>query len=105
MIEPERLMRILGKEIADPEIETLKKQLGHCEVDDFDGMVTYAFYDYGCSMNFYQSILGNIQLYSKGVEHYEQYPDPLPHSLRFSFKSADVHAALGKPTKTGPDTD
>lgn len=105
MITPEYFIHLLGKLITDPEFERLKEELGDCEVEDFDHIISYAFYKHGFCMIFDNKILGNIQLFSKGVEDYQEYPYSLPHSLRFSFTKAEVLAALGKPSRSGSDTD
>ena len=104
-IKPEHPIHLLAKKITDPEIERLKKDADDCEVEDFDPIISYSFYSSGLCLMFDDKVLGTIMLYSKGVEDYQEYPHPLPHSLRFPMKKAEVRALLGKPGQVGEDTD
>jgi len=104
MIRPEHLIQLLGKSITDPEIERLKEHLGDCDVEHSHHII-YSFYKHGLELHFDDNILGTILLFSEGADDYQQYPYPLPHSLRFSVTNAEVRAVLGKPSRSGPDTD
>lgn len=99
MIKSEYLIQLLGKSITDPEIERLKQELGDCEIAEFDGNFDYCFYEHGFCPMFRDNILETIQLFSEGRDNYKEYPYPIPHGLRFSYKQADVQAALGKPSR------
>ena len=106
MIKPEQLIQWLGKAITDPEIERVKEDIGHCEVDELDSFVYYSFYKQGFNLQFENNILTTIQLFSEGgAEDYHEYPYPLPHGLSFSSTDNEVRAVLGEPIKTGPDTE
>ena len=105
IIKPEHLIQLLGLSIADPKIERLKKELGDCEIAEFDGNFDYCFYRHGFCLMFADNILGTIHLFSEGVDNYIEYPYPIPHGLRFSFTKAEVREALGKPTKSASAND
>jgi hypothetical protein len=107
MIKPEHLIKLLGKSIADPEIERLKEELEDCEVHESHHII-YSFYEHGLEMHFDERILSTMMIYSEAAvdaEDYKAYPYALPHSLNFSLSKAKARKALGKPSRSGADTD
>jgi hypothetical protein len=105
MIEPKRLVQLLGKSITDPEVERLQKELGDSEVMEMDPTIYFCFYGQGLCLVFTDKVLTAIHLFPEGRDGYRGYPYPIPHNLRFGLEQKDVRAALGNPTRARPDSD
>src|SRR5262245_31787715 len=99
-INADELIGLLGVSRADTKIGRVTKKLGECEVAEFDGNFDYCWYEHGFALMFERDRLDTIQFYPQGRDNYEEYPDALPHGLKFSFTEANVRKLLGKPSES-----